>query len=172
MSQPHNRGEGVSFMLKTHRLALGAAVVLVTLILGTAWAQHGLGIGLGDRALGPGVPRIIGRMLGPQQRRQLHSLFAQNRDNLASLRAQVRGARRKLIDDLLGGKDTTGDVQELQTASNQLLAAHVLLAKQFVATLTDSQRQQISQFLTQWRALHERQRELLRQFGANRSSID
>jgi Spy/CpxP family protein refolding chaperone len=125
---------------------------------------YGYGKGYGSDAL---LPRIVGRILQPAQKQQIHSLLAADKSNLKNLRAQVHAAQEKLNDDLLAGNDISSDLQQLETAQNQLLAERVSLEQKIVANLSPTQRQQISQFRTQWRSLHEQQQQLLQQFGGS-----
>lgn len=138
------------------------------LVFGVALALIGSGVaysyGKGDNAL---LPKVVGRILQPDQKQQIHSLLAADKSNLKNLRAQLRAAREKLNDDLLAGNDTSSDLQQLETAQNQLLTERVSLEQKMVAILTPTQRQKISQFRSQWRSLHDQQQQLLQQFGGS-----
>ena len=77
--------------------------------------------------------------------------------------------KEQLENDLVAGKDTTADVQALQTARNNMLAERVKLAQQVVALLSPAQRTQVSQFMTQWRSLKQQEFQLFKQYSGNAS---
>ena len=143
-------------MKRLFGLSICGALLAGVVAVGTAHA-HGFG---GDHH--NLVPPIVGHMVSHDQ---LHAIFAAEKGNLETLHSQMKTAREQLENDLVAGKDTTADVQTVQTAQNNMLAEKVKLAQQIMATLTPAQRTQVAQFMTQWRALKQQQWQLFQQYG-------
>ena len=142
-------------MKRLFGLSICTALLAVVVAAGTARA-HGMG---GHHNL---VPPIVGHMVSHDQ---LRSIFQSEKENMQTLHSQLRTAHEQLEDDLVGGKDTTADVQALQTAQNNMLAEKVKIAQQILASLTPAQRTQVAQFMTQWRSLKQQQWQLFQQYG-------
>lgn len=140
------------------RFALGVAggLFAIALVSGAAYAH---GFGGGHHGL---IPPIVGHLVSHDQ---MHAIFEADKGNLKSLHSAARSANEQLENDLIAGKDTTADLQAVQTAQNNLMAEKVKLAQQILATLTPQQRTQVSNFMTQWRALKQQQWQLFQQFG-------
>jgi len=137
-------------------LGIGGLMLATTIATGTAYA-HGWG---GDHhSL---VPPIVGSMVSHDQ---LRAIFQAEKGNLHNLHSQLRSAREQLENDLVAGKDTTADIQAVQTAQNNILAEKVKLAQQILATLTLAQRSQVSQFMSQWHTLKQQEMQLFQQYG-------
>ena len=132
-------------MKRLFGLSICTALLAALVAAGTARA-HGMGGG-GHHSL---VPPIVGHMVSHDQ---LRSIFQSEKGNMDTLHSQLRTAHEQLENDLVAGKDTTADVQALQTAQNNMLAEKVKVAQQILASLTPAQRTQVSQFMTQWRSL-------------------
>jgi len=144
----------------------GSAIVIGLLIAGcisaTAYAK-GPGHRGGHDSL---LPPIVRHMVSKSH---IHSVMASEKANLHSAFGAVRTAKKQLEDDLIAGKDPTGDLATLQGAQNSLLAEKVTVAQKILAKLTPAQRTQVGQFVTQYRSMNETQRQqrmsLYQQFG-------
>ena len=148
-------------MKRRFALSVAGGLLAVALLSGAAYA-HGFG---GDHhGL---IPPIVGHLVSHDQMR---AIFEADKGNLKSLHSAERAANEQLENDLIAGKDTTADLQAVQTAQNNLMAEKVKLAQQIFATLTPQQRTQVSSFMTQWRALKQQQWQLLQQYGAGPQS--
>jgi len=146
---------------KGYHFGFGIGLALALLVTGVAYGhEHG---GHGHGGL---LPPQIGAIMQPEQRQKLHALMATKGAALMGLHQQVHAAREKLVDDLIVGNDTTADQAALQQLHSQMLAEKVKLAQQQVATLTPEQRSQAAKFLSQLRALHEQEHQLMDQFKA------
>lgn len=143
-------------MKRRFALSVAGGVLAVALVSGAAYAH---GFGGGHHGL---IPPIVGHLVSHDQMR---AIFEADKGNLKSLHSAARTAREQLENDLIAGKDTTADLQAVQTAQNNLMAEKVKLAQQILATLTPAQRTQVSNFMTQWRALKQQQWQLFQQFG-------
>ena len=143
-------------MKRQFALSVAGGVLAVALLSGNAYAH---GFGGGHHGL---IPPIVGRMVSHDQMR---AIFEADKSNLKSLHSAERAANEQLENDLIAGKDTTSDLQAVQTAQNNLMAEKVKLAQQILATLTPQQRTQVSNFMTQWRALKQQQWQLFQQYG-------
>jgi hypothetical protein len=143
-------------MKRRFALSVAGGVLTVALVSGAAYA-HGFG---GDHhGL---IPPIVGHLVSHDQMR---AIFEADKVNLKALHSAARSANEQLENDLIAGKDTTADLQAAQAAQNALLAEKVKLAQQVLATLSSQQRTQVSNFMTQWRALKQQQWQLLQQYG-------
>jgi Spy/CpxP family protein refolding chaperone len=138
-------------------LSVAGGVLAVALVSGAAYAH---GFGGGHHGL---IPPIVGHLVSHDQMR---AIFEADKGNLKTLHSAERSANEQLENDLIAGKDTTADLQAVQTAQNNLMAERVKLAQQILATLTPQQRTQVSNFMTQWRALKQQQWQLFQQYGA------
>ena len=148
-------------MKRRFALSVAGGLLAVALLSGAAYA-HGFG---GDHhGL---IPPIVGHLVSHDQMR---AIFEADKGNLKSLHSAERAANEQLENDLIAGKDTTADLQAVQTAQNNLMAEKVKLAQEILATLTPEQRTQVSNFMTQWRALKQQQWQLLQQYGAGPQS--
>lgn len=143
-------------MKRLFGLGICGALLAAVMATGTARA-HGFG---GDHH--NLVPPIVGHMVSHDQ---LRAIFQAEKGNLQTLHSQMKTAREQLENDLVAGKDTSADVQALQTAQNNMLTEKVKIAQQMLATLSPAQRTQVSQFMTQWRALKQQQWQLFQQYG-------
>ena len=143
-------------MKRRFGLSVAGGVLAVVLVSGAAYAH---GFGGGHHGL---IPPIVGHLVSHDQMR---AIFEADKSNLKTLHSAARTAHEQLENDLIAGKDTTADLQALQTAQNNLMAEKVKLAQQILATLTDKQRTQVANFMTQWRALKQQQWQLFQQFG-------
>src|SRR5215469_15870873 len=143
-------------MKRRFGLSVASGVLAVALVSGAAYAH---GFGEGHHGL---IPPIVGHLISHDQMR---AIFEADKSNLKTLHSAARTAHEQLENDLIAGKDTTADLQALQTAQNNLMAEKVKLAQQILATLTDKQRTQVANFMTQWRALKQQQWQLFQQFG-------
>lgn len=156
--------KGEPIMKRVYGSSLVIGLVMAALVSGIAYGD-GPGHGHGHGSL---VPWIVHRMITPEQ---MHSAVAAEKTNLKTLYSQVHSARQQLTQDLVAGKDTSNDVQALQTAQNNLLAEKVKLAQNILSNLSTAQRSQVSQFLTQWSSMKQSQRQqtaqLLQQFGSS-----
>jgi len=143
-------------MKRRFALSVAGGVLAVALVSGAAYA-HGFG---GDHhGL---IPPIVGHMVSHDQMR---AIFEADKGNLKSLHSAERSANEQLENDLIAGNDTSADLQAVQTAQNNLLAEKVRLAQQILAILTPQQRTQVSNFMTQWRALKQQEWQLFQQYG-------
>lgn len=142
-------------MKRLFGLSICTALLAGIVATGTANA-HGMG---GHHNL---IPPIVGHMVSHDQ---LHTIFQAEKGNMQALHSQLKTAHEQLENDLVAGKDTTADVQALQTAQNNMLAEKVKVAQQILASLTPAQRTQVSQFMTQWRSLKQQQWQLFQQYG-------
>ena len=95
----------------------------------------------------------------------MRTIFQAEKGTLQNLHSQVRTARQQLETDLIAGNSTATDLQTLQTAQNGLLAEKVKIAQEVLASLSPTQRTQVSQFVTQWRSLKAQQMQLFKQYG-------
>ena len=138
-------------------LSVAGGVLAVALVSGAAYAH---GFGGGHHGL---IPPIVGHLVSHDQMR---AIFEADKGNLKTLHSAERSANEQLENDLIAGKDTTADLQAVQTAQNALMAEKVKLAQQILATLTSQQRTQVSNFMIQWRALKQQQWQLFQQYGA------
>ena len=143
-------------MRRQFGLGICGALLAALMAVGTANAH---GFGGSHHNL---VPPIVGHMVSHDQ---LRSIFEAERGNLHTLHSQMKTAREQLENDLVAGKETSADVQALQTAQNNMLAEKVKLAQQILATLSPAQRTQVAQFMTQWRSLKQQQWQLFQQYG-------
>jgi len=137
-------------------LSVAGGVLAVALVSGAAYAH---GFGGGHHGL---IPPIVGYLVSHDQMR---AIFEADQSNLKALHSAARSANEQLENDLIAGKDTTADLQAVQTAQNNLMAERVKLAQQVLATLTSQQRTQVSNFMTQWRALKQQEWQLFQQYG-------
>ena len=137
-------------------LSVAGGVLAGALVSGAAYAH---GFGGGHHGL---IPPIVGYLVSHDQMR---AIFEADKSNLRSLHSAARSANEQLENDLIAGKDTTADLQAVQTAQNNLMAEKVKLAQQVLATLTSQQRTQVSNFMTQWRALKQQEWQLFQQYG-------
>jgi hypothetical protein len=143
-------------MKRRFALSVAGGLLTAALVSGAAYA-HGFG---GDHhGL---IPPIVGHLVSHDQMR---AIFEADKSNLRSLHSAARSANEQLENDLIAGKDTTSDLQAVQTAQNNLMAEKVKLAQQVLATLSPAQRTQVSNFMTQWRALKQQQWQLFQQYG-------
>jgi len=145
------------------------AVVLATAaaVSGIAYAEgFGAGHGHGHGSL---VPWIVRRMV---TREQMRSAVAAEKPTLKKMHSEVRRARERLTQDLVAGKDTTADVQALETAQNNLLAEKVKLAQNILKNLSADQRKQVTEFTTKLRSMrksqHEQMSKLMQQYGVSK----
>ena len=145
-------------MKRIYRFGMAGGILAAALISGAAYAHGYAGFGHHHGL----VPPIVGSMVSHDQMR---TIFQANKGDLQNLHSQMRTARQQLENDLIAGKDTSADVQALQTAQNNMLAARVKIAQQVVATLSPEQRTQASQFMTQWRSLHDQEHQLFQKYG-------
>ena len=143
-------------MKRRFALSVAGGVLAVALVSGAAYAH---GFGEGHHGL---IPPIVGHLVSHDQMR---AIFEGDKSNLKSLHSAERSANEQLENDLIAGKDTTADLQALQTAQNNLMAERVKLAQQILATLTPQQRTQVSNFMTQWRSLKQQEWQLFQQYG-------
>jgi len=143
-------------MKRRFALSVAGGVLAAALVSGAAYAH---GFGGGHHGL---IPPIVGHLVSHDQMR---AIFEADKSNLKSLHSAARSANEQLENDLIAGKDTSADLQAVQTAQNNLMAEKVKLAQQILATLTPQQRTQVSNFMTQWRALKQQQWQLLQQYG-------
>jgi Spy/CpxP family protein refolding chaperone len=143
-------------MKRRFALSVAGGLLAVALVSGAAYAH---GFGGGHHGL---VPPIVGHLVSHDQMR---AIFEADKANLKSLHSAARAAHEQLENDLIASKDTTADLQAVQTAQNNLMAEKVKLAQQILATLTPQQRTQVSNFMTQWRALKQQQWQLFQQYG-------
>jgi Spy/CpxP family protein refolding chaperone len=143
-------------MKRQFALSVAGGVLAVALLSGAAYA-HGFGGGHHDL-----IPPIVGHLVSHDQMR---AIFEADKSNLKTLHSAARSAHEQLENDLIAGKDTTADLQAVQTAQNNLMAEKVKLAQEILATLTPQQRTQVSSFMTQWRALKQQQWQLFQQYG-------
>jgi hypothetical protein len=143
-------------MKRLFGLSIGGIMLAATFATGRAYA-HGWGGGHHNL-----VPPIVGSMVSHDQ---IRAIFEADKTNLQNLHSQARAARQQLENDLVAGKDTTDDVQAVQTAHNNMLVEKVKLAQQILATLTPAQRTQVTNFMTQWRALKQQEMQLFQQYG-------
>jgi hypothetical protein len=154
-------GSGLVIGLLTAVLAAGVAY-------GHGFGGHGHGGGFGDSDL---VPPVVGMIAGHSA---IHSAIAADKTNLHNLYSQVRTAHQNLVQDLAAGKDTGADVTALENAQNALLAEKVKLAQGIFASLSATQRTQVSSFMTQWSAMKQSQQQarmaLFQQFGGSQAA--
>lgn len=150
-------------MKRLFGLSVAGGLLAAALVSGAAFAHGSGGFGGDHHGL---VPPIVGSMVSHDQ---LRSIFEADKTNLRNLHMQTRAAREQLENDLVAGKDTTADVQALQTARNNMLAERVKLAQQVVTLLSPAQRTQVSQFMTQWRSLKQQEFQLFKQYSGNAS---
>jgi len=143
-------------MKRRFALSVAGGVLAVALVSGTTYAH---GFGEGHHGL---IPPIVGHLVSHDQMR---AIFEADKGNLKNLHSAERSANEQLENDLIAGKDTTADLQAVQTAQNNLMAEKVKLAQQILATLTPQQRTQVSNFMTQWRALKQQEWQLFQQYG-------
>jgi Spy/CpxP family protein refolding chaperone len=151
--------------MKRWYMAVAGGVLTAAVVSGAAYASR-FG-GACERRHGL-VPSIVGRMVSHDQ---MKAIFQADKDNLRTLHSQVRAAREQLESDLIAGKNTSGDVQALETARNNMLAERVKLAQQVMASLTPEQRTKVAEFRTKSRTLHEQQRELWKQYDGSQNTV-
>jgi len=156
-------------MKRVYSSSIAIGLIMAALVTGVAYGA-GKGHGHGHGSL---VPWIVHRMLS---RQQIQSAVAGEKGNLKTLYSQVHAAKQQLSQDLVAGKDTTADVQALETAQNNLLVEKVKLAQNILSNLSATQRTQVSQFMTQLASMkqsqHQQMAQLLQQFGVNQGSED
>lgn len=154
-------------MKRIYGSSLMVGMVMAAMVSGIAYA-NGPTRGHGHGSL---VPWVVKKMVTPQK---IHSAVAGEKANLKSLYSQVHSATQQLSQDLVAGKDTTADVQALETAQNNLLAEKVKIAQNILSNLSAAQRTQVAQFMTKLSALkqsqHKQMAQLMQHFGGSQSS--
>ncbi|MGA2408874.1 MAG: hypothetical protein ABSG46_00595 [Candidatus Binataceae bacterium] len=131
-------------------LVIGLATATIT-VAGIAYADgFGHGHHHGEGSL---VPPIVRQYVTHDQ---MKAAFAPNAAQLKSDYLAVKTARQTLESDLIAGNSNVpSDVQALQTAQNNLLQEKVTVAEAILANLSSSQRTQVGNFVTAYRALQE-----------------
>jgi hypothetical protein len=125
---------------------------------GLAYAQ---GFGHGHRH-GSFLPPIVHQYVTHEQ---LQAVFQQYGPTLKTDVEAVRTARQTLETDLIAGNsNVSSDVTALQTAQGNLLQEKVTVAQAVLANLSSSQRTQVGNFVTAYRALEQ-------QDAANRKAL-
>jgi len=126
----------------------------ITALAGTASA-NGFGHGRGHGGL---VPMIVRQYLTPQQ---IQAALASSKGDMHSLHSAERTARQTLEDDLIAGNSGAiqTDIQALETAQNNLLQEKVTVGQALLANLSATQRTQVSQFVTAYRAMEQQNAE-------------
>jgi hypothetical protein len=143
-------------------LVIGLASASLATV-GVAYAQ---GFGHG-RHHGDGlVPPIIHQYVTHEQ---IQAVFQQYGPTLKSDGQAVREARQTLESDLLKGNSVTGDITALESAQSTLLQEKVTVAQAILSNLSSSQRSQVADFVTAYRALQQQdaqnRKALFQQYG-------